>query len=60
MKSGETKPGRILIGSGVQIGDGTIVENSSELDLVIPDTAQIPALSHLTNDGNSNPLFVRA
>ena len=60
VKSGDTKPGRILIGSGVQVGDGTIVENRSELDLVIPDKAQIPALSHLTNDGNSNPRFVRA
>ncbi len=60
VKTGETKPGRILIGSGVQVGDGTIVENRSELDLVIPDKAQIPALSHLTNDGNSNPRFVRA
>jgi serine acetyltransferase len=59
VKSGETKPGRILIGSGVHVGDGTIIENRSELDLVIPDQAQIPALSHITNDGNSNPRFVR-
>ena len=59
VKTGDTKPGRILIGSGVQIGDGTIVENRSELDLVIPDKAQIPALSHLTNDGCGNPSFVR-
>ena len=59
VKTGEAKPGRILIGAGVQIGDGTIVENRSELDLVVPDKAQIPALSHLTNDGCGNPSFVR-
>ena len=32
-------------------GDGTIIENTSAIDLIIPDKAEIPARSHVANDG---------
>ena len=53
VKAGDVRPGRILLGDGVRIGDGTIVENESELDLVIPDQTQIPARSHVVNDAGA-------
>ena len=59
VKVGDAKPGRIVMGEGVHVGDGTIVENRAELDLLIPDQAQIPARSHVTNDGLGKPRFVR-
>ena len=34
-------------------------ENRAEIDLLIPDQAQIPARSHVTNDGCGKPRFVR-
>ena len=55
VKSGEARPGRIRLGQGVRVGDGTIIENSAELDLVIPEKSQIPARSHVANDGFGNP-----
>ena len=51
-------PGRILLGSDVTIGDGTILENRLESDLVIPDHADIPARSLVVNDGFGRPKFV--
>lgn len=51
-------PGRIHIGEGVRIGDGTIIENTSEMDLVIPKRSQIPARSHVANDGFGFPRYV--
>ena len=59
VKVGETKPGRIVLGEGVRVEDGTIIENRAEIDLLIPDQAQIPARSHVTNDGCGQPRFVR-
>ena len=58
VRGGETTPGRILLGSDVNIGDGTILENRLETDLVIPDRADIPARSLVVNDGLGNPKFV--
>ncbi|HIG53332.1 MAG TPA: hypothetical protein EYQ18_04980, partial [Candidatus Handelsmanbacteria bacterium] len=49
IKSGAVRPGKITLGSGVRIGAGTIIENASELDLVIPERAEIPARSYVTN-----------
>ena len=57
--SGDRKPGKIRLGKGVRVGDGTVIENSTELDLIIPDKAEIPARSHVINDGFGNPRFVR-
>ena len=59
VKTGEGRPGRIVLGRGVRVGDGTVVENQTEIDLVIPDRAQIPARSHVTNDGFGNPTYTR-
>jgi len=59
IKSGPVRPGKITLGSGVRIGAGTIIENASELDLVIPERAEIPARSYVTNDGCGQPKFVR-
>jgi serine acetyltransferase len=55
IKSGDRRPGRIRLGQDVRVGDGTIIENVSELDLVIPEKAEIPARSHVTNDGFGTP-----
>ena len=60
VKSGDRKPGKVRLGPDVSIGDGTIVENYTELDLVIPEKGEIPARSHVTNDGFGNPRFVHA
>ena len=51
-------PGRIYIGDEVRIGDGTVIENTSEMDLIIPNRAQIPARSHVANDGFGFPRYV--
>lgn len=59
VKTGEGRPGRIVLGQGVRVGDGTVVENETEIDLIIPDRAQIPARSHVTNDGFGNPTYAR-
>ncbi len=59
IKSGEKRPGRIRLADGVRVGDGTIIENVSELDLIIPEKAEIPARSHITNDGFGTPRYVR-
>ena len=58
IKSGERTPGRVRLGNGVHIGAGTIIENGSELDLVIPDKADVPARSHVANDGFGRPRYV--
>ena len=59
IKSGAKAPGKVHLGNHVQVGAGTIVENSSELDLVIPPKADIPARSHVVNDGCGQPHFVQ-
>lgn len=51
-------PGRIDIGDEVRIGDGTVIENTSEMDLIIPNRAQIPARSHVANDGFGFPRYI--
>ena len=51
-------PGRIYIGDEVRIGDGTVIENTSEMDLIIPNRSQIPARSHVANDGFGFPRYV--
>ena len=51
-------PGKIYIGDQVRIGDGTIIENTSEMDLIIPNRSQIPARSHVANDGFGFPRYV--
>lgn len=58
VKTGDVRPGRILLGEGVAVGDGTIIENRLETDLVIPDRADIPARSLVVNDGCGQPKFV--
>ena len=57
--SGTKRPGNVRLGDGVRVGDGTVIENSTELDLTIPEKAEIPARSHVINDGFGNPRFVR-
>lgn len=51
-------PGKIHIGEAVRIGDGTVIENTSGMDLIIPDRSQIPARSHVANDGFGFPRYV--
>jgi len=47
-----------VLGEGVSVGDGTIIENRLETDLIIPDHAEIPARSLVVNDGCGQPKFV--
>ena len=58
VKTDHTRPGRIILGQGVIVGDGTIIENRLETDLTIPDRADIPARSLVVNDGCGQPKFV--
>lgn len=53
VKSTDASPGRVLVGDGVRIGDGTIVENESPQDLEIPGGTQIQARSHVVNRGGA-------
>lgn len=53
------RPGRIRLGEGIRVGDGTVIENSTELDLLIPEKSEIPARSHVVNDGFGNPRYLR-
>ena len=57
VRSGDRAPGRICLGDGVRVGDGTIIENSTELDLIIPSKSEIPARTHVINDGFGNPKY---
>ncbi|MCZ6633757.1 MAG: hypothetical protein O7G87_10145 [bacterium] len=59
VRLGSRIPGKIRLGNGVRVGDGTIIENSTDLDLFIPDKSEIPARSHVVNDGFGNPRYVR-
>lgn len=59
VRVGTRTPGRIRLGTGVRVGDGTIIENSTELDLLIPEKSEIPARSHIVNDGFGNPKHAR-
>ncbi|MBT3604139.1 MAG: hypothetical protein HOE48_02505 [Candidatus Latescibacteria bacterium] len=59
VRSGDRAPGRIRLGHGVRVGDGTIIENSTELDLIIPKQSEIPARSHVINDGFGNAKYAR-
>jgi UDP-3-O-[3-hydroxymyristoyl] glucosamine N-acyltransferase len=58
IRSGDRPPGRVVLGPGVRVGAGTIIENESELDLVIPGKADIPARSHVNNNGFGSPRYV--
>lgn len=59
VRSSSRDPGKIILGDHVRVGDGTIVENSTELDLIIPEKSEIPARSHIVNDGFGNPKYAR-
>lgn len=59
IKVSDQQPGAIRLGPGVRVGDGTIIENRSNRDLEIPAHTEIPARSHITNDGCGKPQFVR-
>ncbi len=56
--AGSKPPGEIRLEENVRVGDGTIIENVTEHDLVIPKNTKIPARSHVVNDGSGNPKFV--
>jgi len=58
IRSETSQPGIIQLGKNVRLGDGTIVENTSAIDLIIPDQSEVPARSHITNDGFGHPRFV--
>jgi len=59
VRSGPRSLGKIILGDRVRVGDGTIIENSTELDLIIPEKSEIPARSHIVNDGFGNPKYAR-
>ncbi len=56
--TGSRPPGDIRLEENVRVGDGTIIENVTECDLVIPKNTQIAARSHVVNDGAGHPKFV--
>lgn len=58
VRNASVKPGMIRIGRSVRVGDGTIIENISAIDLIIPDKAEIPARSHIANDGFGHPRYL--
>ncbi len=55
VRSSTIQPGEIHLGENVRVGDGTIIENISAIDLTIPDKAEIPARTHVVNDGFGHP-----
>ena len=59
LRAEAVRPGAIRLGAGVRVGAGTIIENDSPLDLVVPNQATIPVRSHVVNDGCGRPKFVR-
>jgi UDP-3-O-[3-hydroxymyristoyl] glucosamine N-acyltransferase len=58
IRSESIRPGVIRLGKNVSVGDGTIIENTSAIDLIIPDQSEIPARSHVANDGFGHPRYV--
>ncbi len=59
IKDSQRQPGCVQLGDGVRVGAGTIIENASELDLVIAHRSEIPARSYVVNNGCGQPRFVR-
>ncbi len=58
IKSEASRPGVIRLGKRVNVGDSTIIENTSAIDLIIPDQSEVPARSHVANDGFGHPRFI--
>ena len=58
IKSEANRPGVIRLGKRVHVGDSTIIENTSAIDLIIPDQSEVPARSHVANDGFGHPRFI--
>ena len=58
IKSESNRPGVIRLGKRVHVGDSTIIENTAAIDLIIPDQSEVPARSHVANDGFGHPRFV--
>ena len=58
VRSESINPGKIRLGQSVRVGDGTVIENTSAIDLIIPDRAEIPARSNVANDGFGHPRYL--
>ena len=57
VRTGE-KPGRIVFGDNVTIGEESLIINDNPTDLVIPDGTTIPPKSHIINYGDGRPRFL--
>lgn len=57
VRTGE-RPGRLVFGDNVTIGEESLIINDNPTDLVIPDGTEIPPKSHVINYGNGQPRFV--
>ena len=59
VREGSLPPGEILLKKKASVGDGSLVENRHETPLVIPADFEIPAHSHVVNDGTGHPKLAR-
>ncbi len=59
VREGSHPPGEILLKKKASVGDGSVVENRLATPLVIPGGFEIPAHSHVINDGAGYPKLVR-
>ncbi len=59
VREGNHSPGEILLKKKALVGDGSLVENRHATPLVIHADFEIPAHSHIINDGAGHPKLVR-
>jgi serine O-acetyltransferase len=57
VRTGE-KPGRIVFGDEVTVGEESLIINDNPTDLVIPNGTAIPPKSHVINYGDGRPRFL--
>jgi len=58
VSEGNHPPGEILLKKRASVGDASVVENRHKIPLVIPADFEIPAHSHVINDGTGHPKLV--
>jgi serine O-acetyltransferase len=59
VREGSHPPGEILLKRNASVGDGSLVENRHQTPLVISPDFDIPAHSHVVNDGTGRPKLAR-
>jgi len=52
------RPGKLVFGDGVTVGEETLIINDHPTDLVVPPNTNVPPKSYIINYGDGRPRFV--